>query len=203
MMLNFNDWSINEQQKAKEIAGKSALGVVKIDPHAYWTLITIIACENYSDNKQGMADTAQSIYNRYNVKGQAYGKTITDVILAKNQYQPVTIGKSKGAAWDSIKSKNEAISVYAKTKGVDTEKATVAITNAISAQKDKTLAANAKTHVGSRTEFLATRPSSKSAASPIERTPSEKNNSFFWSYAGKTQYYDEKILSATKKPNTV
>jgi hypothetical protein len=27
-----------------------------IDNSEYWTLITIMACENYSDQKQGMAD---------------------------------------------------------------------------------------------------------------------------------------------------
>lgn len=185
-------------------AGKAENYIPKpTNPDAYWTLITIIACENYADNKQGMADTAQSIYNRYNVQGQPYGKTIKEVILAKNQYQPVTIGKSKGAAWDSINSKDKAISVYMTTKGLDKEKATVAINNAIAAQKDSKMIANAKSHVGSRTEFLASAPSSKSAVGVVERSPAGTNNSFFWSYAGKTHYYDEKILAATAQPDTV
>ena len=175
----------------------------KVDPQSYWTLITIIACENFSDNKQGMADTAQSIYNRFNVKGQPYGKTIHEIILASGQYQPVTTGKAKGAAWGSINTKDKAIAVYMKTKGLDKEKATSAIEAAISAQKDPTLIKNAQKFVGSRTEFLATKPTSKSAASPVERTPSDTNNAFFWNYAGKTHYYDEKLLAATAKPDTV
>jgi hypothetical protein len=150
-----------------------------------------------------MADTAQSIYNRFNVKGQKYGKTIPEIILASGQYQPVTTGKANGASWESINTKDKAIMVYMKTKGRDKEQATLAIEGAIAAQKDPTLIKNAQKFIGSRTEFLATKPTSKSAVSPVERTPEGKNNSFFWNYAGKTHYYDEELLAATAKPDTV
>jgi len=169
----------------------------------YWTLITIIACENYATEKQGMSDTAQSIYNRFNVPGKPYGKTIKEIILSKNQYEPVTKGKAKGAKWDTIQSMKDAINVYAKTKGVDIKKATEAIVTATQAQKDLTLSSNAGRHVQSRTEFLANSPSGGGAAKPVERPAKEKHNSFFWNYAGKKNFYAKNDLAPKAKPQSV
>lgn len=168
----------------------------------YWTLITIIACENYPKEKQGMSDTAQSIYNRYNVPGQPYGKTIKDIILSSGQYSPVSKGKSKGAKWGNIQSIENAIEVYRITKGVTKEEAKKAIDNAVLAQKDVTFGLNAGKHVQSRTEFLANPPSG-GAAKPVERVDKSKNNSFFWKYSGKKNFYDKKDFSAKSKPKSV
>jgi hypothetical protein len=169
----------------------------------YWTLITIMACENFSDQIQGMADVAQSIYNRYYVKGKPYGKSISEIILAKGQYEPVSKGLKKGADWKNITSKQKAISVYMKSKGVDINSATKAINNAISAQSSKSYVNNAKSHVKTRTEFLASSPKSSSAASPVERTDRSKHNSFFWNYAGKKEYYAKRDFSAKPIPSEV
>jgi hypothetical protein len=186
---------------------KAAKAKAKANPNFskedYWTLITIIACENYSTEKQGMSDTAQSIYNRFNVPGKPYGKTIKEIILSKNQYEPVTRGKAKGAKWDNIQSMKDAINVYSKTKGVDVKKATEAIVTATQAQKDSTLSSNAGRHVQSRTEFLASPPSSGGAVKPVERPAKEKHNSFFWNYAGKKNFYAKKDLSPKSKPQSV
>lgn len=175
----------------------------KINKKDYWTLITIMACENFLDQKQGMADVAQSIYNRYHVEGKPYGKTISEIILAKSQYEPVTKGLKKGADWKNINDKNKSISVYMKTMGVDIKTATKAIESAISAQSNKTYRENAKSHVKTRTEFLASPPSSSSAVSPVERPDKSKNNSFFWNYAGKNKYYAKKDFSAKPIPSEV
>ena len=169
----------------------------------YWTLIAIIACESYTEHPQGMADVAQSIYNRFNLPDKLYGKSIADIIVSAGQYEPVTNGKAKGANWNSVNSKELAIQVYMKTKGLDRKLAVAAIDAAIKAQKDLTYIANAKKHVGSRTEFLATAPSSKGAKEPVERSPSDRHNTFFWNYAGRTNYYDTKLLAATPKPDSV
>ena len=174
-----------------------------IDPLEYWTLITIIACENFPDNKQGMSDTAQSIYNRLAVPKQPYGKTIKEIILAKGQYQPVSVGTKKGADWKNINSKEKSISAYMKTKGVDKTAATTAINNAIQAQKDSKLAKEAGKHVQSRTEFLASKPQSGGAVSPVERTSPKTNNAFFWNYAGKTNFYAKKDTAPKDKPDSV
>lgn len=188
----------------KPTTGSAAASLPRTtDPHDYWTLITIMACENYTDYPQGMADVAQSIYNRFNTKGQPYGKSIAEVILKEGQYKPVEEGLGKGAKWDSIKSKESAIQVYMKTKSVDRKSAEAAINVAIDAQKNSTMISNAKTHVGSRTEFLASTPTSSNAKGAIERKPSDKHNTFFWNYAGKANYYDVKQLSATPKPDSV
>lgn len=175
----------------------------KINKKDYWTLITIIACENYTDNPQGMADVAQSIYNRYHVEGKPYGKTISEIILTKGQYAPVSEGTKKGADWKNITDKSKAISVYMKTKGVDSPTATKAIDKAVLAQSGKTYISQAKNHVKTRTEFLASSPTSSSAVSSVERSTKEKNNSFFWNYAGKNHYYDKKDFSPKSIPAEV
>ena len=175
----------------------------KINKKDYWTLITIIACENYTDQTQGMADVAQSIYNRYHVSGKPYGKTISEIILAKGQYEPVSKGTKKGADWKNITDKAKAISVYSKTKGVDVKNATKAIEAAVYAQSGKDHIDKAKTHVKTRTEFLASSPTSSSAASPVERVVIGKNNSFFWNYAGKKNYYAKNDFTAKPIPPEV
>ena len=174
-----------------------------IDNSEYWTLITIMACENYSDQKQGMADTAQSIYNRLAVPKKPYGKTIKEIILYKGQYEPVSSGKKRGANWDSINSKDKAIVVYMKTRNVDRDKATLAINNSILAQKDVKLSSEAGKYIQSRTEFLADKPKSSGAAKPVERQSNKSNNAFFWNYSGKTHFYSKNDLTPKSKPENV
>jgi hypothetical protein len=186
--------------KAGEELKRKMANVAKKD---YWTLITIIACENFSDQPQGMADVAQSIYNRYHVSGKPYGKTVTEIILSKNQYEPVTKGLKAGADWKNIVSKSKAIEVYSKTKGVDLKTATKAIDTAIKAQSTITYIDSAKAHVKTRTEFLASSPTADSAVGPTERTDKSKNNSFFWNYAGKNNYYAKNDFNARPAPTEV
>lgn len=194
-------------EKPAKIAIKAAKKKAAANPNFsksdYWTLIAIIACENYTTEKQAMSDTAQSIYNRYNVPGKPYGKTIREIILSKNQYVPVTKGKAKGAKWDNIQTMKDAIEVYSKTKGFDIKKSTEAIVSAVQAQKDLTLASNAGRHVQSRTEFLENPPTSKTAVKPVERLAKEKNNTFFWNYAGKKNFYAKNDLIPKPKPQSV
>lgn len=174
----------------------------------YWTLITIMACENYMTKdykgaKQAMADVAQAIYNRYNTPGQPYGKTIKDIVLASGQFQPVRDGLAKGAKWRDINSKEDAIAVYMKTKGRTQEQAESQISDAVEAQGSSSLRSNASKHVGSRTEFLAGKPSSKGAVGIIERKPAGFNNCFYWRYAGKKLLYNKDNRSATAIPDSV
>lgn len=208
------DWSLVTDKKViadlknqyqTNLTKKEIVNVVpkNIDSQDYWTLITVIATENFSDNLQGMADVAQSIYNRFNIPNKAYGKSITQVILSKNQYEPVTIGLSNGAAWKYIKSKKTAISVYAKTKGVTREEATKVIDNAISAQKNPTMIKEAKKWVQTRTEFLSEPPTSKDSVGMVQRNPKEKNNTFFWNYQGKSHFWEGKKFVATQMPDSV
>lgn len=224
-LSSFSEWSLNEGDPLKKVnltaaqdatatkytnqgAPKMALefsGGDKLHPNFknkdYWTLITVMACENFMDNSQGMADTAQSIYNRVNTPGQPYGKTVRDVVLSKNQYEPVTIGKKKGAKWDTINSRAQAEEVYRITKGFTADQAKKAIETAVQAQMNTTLGDAAGKWVGSRTEFLASKPTSTKAVGAKER--STKDNAFFWNYAGKSEYYDKGKKTATSKPDTV
>jgi len=174
----------------------------------YWTLITIMAGETYESryyekNKQSMADVAQAIYNRYNIPDQPYGKTIKEIILAAGQFQPVTDGIAKGADWKNIKNREDAIKVYMTTKGRERDIAEKQIDDAIEAQASSLLRSEASKHVGSRTEFLATSPTSKYAVGKVEREPKNRNNCFYWRYAGKTHFYNKDITTATAVPDSV
>ncbi len=224
-LSSFSEWSLNEGDPLKKVnltAAQDATATKYTNPGApkialdlsdedklhpnfknkdYWTLITVMACENFMDNSQGMADTAQSIYNRVNTPGQPYGKTVRDVVLSKNQYEPVTIGKKKGAKWDTINSRAQAEEVYRITKGFTADQAKKAIETAVQAQMNTTLGDAAGKWVGSRTEFLASKPTSTKAVGAKER--STKDNAFFWNYAGKSEYYDKGKKTATSKPDTV
>jgi hypothetical protein len=227
-LQNFKSWALMEangdptKTKIDIKAGQDATATKYTDPGApqralnipdedklhpnfknkdYWTLIAVMAAENFPENSQGMADTAQSIYNRLNTPGQPYGKTIKDVIISKNQYEPVTIGKSKGAKWGEINSRAQAEEVYRITKGFTADQAKAAIETAVQAQKGKTFGTEASKWVGSRTEFLASKPKSGSAVGAKER--STKDNAFFWNYAGKSELYSKGVTAATPKPDTV
>ena len=174
----------------------------------YWTLIAVIAGETYEsryyeNNKQSMADVAQSIYNRYNTPGQPYGKTIKEIVLAAGQFQPVQDGIAKGADWKNIKSREDAIEVYKITKGREKEIAEKQIDDAIEAQGSSLLRSEARKHVGSRTEFLAAFPTSTLAVGMVERDPINRNNCFYWRYAGKTHFYNKDLTSATAVPDSV
>jgi hypothetical protein len=181
---------------------------VNRDNPDYWTLIAIIACETFETKdhtgaKQAMADVAQAIYNRYNTPSQPYGKTIREIILAPGQFQPVKNGLATGANWRNIKNKEDAIQVYIKTRGRKPVEAKTQIQDAVKAQGSALLRSNASQHVGSRTEFLAAPPKSTSAVGMVERDPVGFNNCFYWRYAGKTQFHDKGVTSATSMPASV
>jgi hypothetical protein len=186
----------------------SAEGEIKIDDSKvkvdftddaisnYWTLVAVSAAESFEDNKQGMADVAQSIYNRLNANG-VYGGTIKKIILGEKQYQPVFKNKND---WKNIKSEETAIIALKNSKKVSQKTAKEWINNAVDALKDPILKSNAANFVGSRTEFLAAPPKDPDARGAIERAPKNRNNVFFWNYKGKDIYYSKKRLLATNPP---
>ena len=167
---------------------KPAASVVAGDAADYWSLIAIIAAENFIDNVQGMADVAQSIYNRFNVKNKPYGSTIKAIVSSGGQYEPVSKNQND---WNSITSKDTAITAYQNSKNVSRAVAEKAINNAITAQRAPNLRQNAANFIGSRTEFLASTPTSKLAVGIVEREPKNINNVFYWRYAGKNYYLNE------------
>lgn len=164
----------------------------------YWKLVTICAGENYLDNPQGMADVAQSIYNRLN--SGVYQKSLTDVIMAKGQYEPT---KRTYNDWLAIDSKETAINAFIKTKNVTNDVATKYIDTSISAINNTVLTTEAARFVGSRTEFLLSNPTDLNAVSAISREPKATNNTFFWNYNGKTFYYNNNNLAATNQPSII
>jgi hypothetical protein len=164
----------------------------------YWSLIAIAAGENFTTNPQGMADVAQSIYNR--LSAGAYGKSIKSIIVARNQYEPTFKNLED---WYAIKDKDTAIRAYQNAKRVSLREATAAIEISEKAINNPTYKAAAKSFIGSRTEFLASTPESKNAVGIVERKPSNLNNSFYWNYNGKTQFYNKKNFIAQNPPSNL
>ena len=159
----------------------------------FWSLVAISAAENYTGNPQGVADVAQSIYNR--LGAQDYGNSVKKIVVASGQYEPTFKNR---AQWLAIKDKSTAVKAYQTSKGVTESKALEAINNSYNAIQNVSLMESAKNFVGSRTEFLAEPPSSKGAIGVVQRNPSRNNNAFYWQYAGKTKFYNPK--NKTAKP---
>jgi len=148
----------------------------------YWALVAICSLEAGPD--QARADVAQSIYNRLATPGKAYGKSLKEIIVATNpiQYEPI---KNNVSDWKAIKDKATAITAAKKYFNWTTTEATNAIEATQKAISSPANQAAAKTFVGTRTEFLASKPSSSKAQGVVERSPAADNNAFYWEYAGK------------------
>lgn len=164
----------------------------------FWSLVAISAAENFINNFQGMADVAQSIYNRLSAK--VYGKSIKSIVVAPGQYEPTFRNPND---WRAIKDKETAITAYKNSRGISLEVATQTINNCVSALTSPLLKQNAKIFVGSRTEFLSAPPTSKDAVGVVVREPKNKNNAFFWNYSGKTLFYNKKIFTAQNPPSNL
>jgi hypothetical protein len=116
----------------------------------YWSLVAICALENRTD--QGRCDVAQSIYNR--LKSGVYrGSTIKELIVSKNQYQPVNNAIKEFKAIDS---KETAIKAVMMSKKWNKDKAKNAIEETQKALKNKDLLTNSKSFIGGRTDFYST-----------------------------------------------
>jgi murein DD-endopeptidase MepM/ murein hydrolase activator NlpD len=146
----------------------------------YWALVAICTLEAGPD--QARADVAQSIYNRLATPNKPYGKSLKEIIVAKGQYEPTF--KNTGD-WKAIKDKTTAITAVKNSKGWDATTAKSAIEATQKAISSPANQAAAKTFVGTRTEFLAAKPSSSKAQGVVERSPAADNNAFYWQYAGK------------------
>ncbi len=149
-----------------------------------WSLLSICALE--AGNSQARCDVAQSIYNRLATPKKPYGSTIKEIITAKNQYEPTFKNRND---WYNIKDEKTAITAIMNAKFVSKVKAKQMLSDTKSALTNATLVNNSKIFIGSRTEFLAYKPTSNNAIGVVERKPSTVNNSFYWGYAGKALYY--------------
>ena len=152
----------------------------------FWTLVAISAAEG--GYPQGIADVAQSIYNRLGAK--TYGSSIKSIITGLNQYEPT---KNNSQQWKAITNKESAIIAYQGWHNNTRAQAQTAIDLAYEAIRDQTLMQNAATFVGSRTEFLAYQPDVTDSPIPVgmvKRVSRSLTNVFFWKYSGKSKFYN-------------
>jgi hypothetical protein len=202
-----SDSSPTSQSQRQNTPTTPLAPVAKGSDADFWSLVAICAAESFILlDPQGAADVAQSIYNRLNVG--AYGKSIKEIIVSPDQYEPVFKNKND---WAKIKDRNTAIVAYQNSKKVSLADATLAIDTSYKAITNPILKNNAKQFVGSRTEFLANMPKSKEAVGPVERPkilnskgkPVDTSNVFFWNYSGKDKLYNENRLAALPPPSNL
>lgn len=161
----------------------------------WWTLVAICYAENYSGNSQGYADVAQSIYNRK--RAGYYGGSIVRNILGAGQYEPVFNNKADWAKIEDIDTATIAVRNSLKGRGssIGGEKVKSDLNKCAEVLQNSQYKQNAVKFVGTRTEFLASSPTSTQAIGTVERIPYNRNNSFFWRYKGKTELYDKNAVA--------
>ena len=161
----------------------------------WWTLVAICYAENYSGNSQGYADVAQSIYNRK--RAGYYGGSIVRNILGAGQYEPVFNNKADWAKIEDIDTATIAVRNSLKGKGsnIGGEKVKSDLNKCAEGLQNSQYKQSAVEFVGTRTEFLASSPTSTQAIGTVERIPYSRNNSFFWRYKGKTELYDKNAVA--------
>lgn len=161
----------------------------------WWTLVAICYAENYSGNSQGYADVAQSIYNRK--RAGYYGGSIVRNILGAGQYEPVFHNKADWAKIEDIDTATIAVRNSLKGRGssIGGEKVKSDLTKCAEGLQNSQYKQSAVEFVGTRTEFLASSPTSTQAIGIVERIPYSRNNSFFWRYKGKTELYDKNAVA--------
>ena len=204
--LSTSNIDSNPTDKPEEEANKSDIieetpqpPVLENSNTDFWTLVAISAAENYADNPQGMADVAQSIYNRLSARF-GYGNSIKQIVTGKNQYEP-TFGNPND--WKNIQDYYTAVVAYQNSRKVSFDAATKVINTSFKALTTKTYQDQAKIFVGSRTEFLAQNPTSNEAVGVVVRPPDKRNNNFFWRYDGKNIFYDKGITTAQLPPKNL
>lgn len=111
----------------------------------FWLLAVAAMFEN--SHPQGAADVAQAIYNRLSLPG--WGKTIKDLILAPDQFQPV---RDYGgvAEWSQIKDESSA-KAFIKKHGKSEEQ----LDRVVEALRDPAKQSSAASFVGARDNFRA------------------------------------------------
>jgi hypothetical protein len=158
------------------------------------TLATIAALE--SGSAQGQADVAQSVYNRLGDTGQLYGKSITEILTRKGQYQVAFTdprssrgpGTEVAKEFKNILGENEAakaIMYYYSKRGmsISEERAREMYRGSAKAISDARLRENSARHVGGRTEFLARGLGGTGSVS----RGGGSDNDFFAQYGSRTQ----------------
>lgn len=156
----------------------------------FWTLVAVASREDA--DSQGQADVAQSIYNRL-ASGAYTGKTIRELILARNQYQPTwdypngpKIGPGiPNPEWTAIKDAESA----AAASGFDVNTIKKVASNILNPNLQK----NARDFIQGRTDFKA----QNQGVTGISR--SNRGNVFGWHY----NYRKNKIASVPNFGATV
>jgi hypothetical protein len=191
---------LKKQLELKVIEGKAKEGAtlspedgdfsVSGGTEDFWTLVAVASREDA--DPQGSADVAQTIYNRL-ASGAYTGKTIKQLITARNQYQPTwdyPNGPTQGSGnpnpeWLAIRDAESAAAAAGMEVG--------AIKKVAANILNPTLQKNARDFIQGRTDFKA----QGQGVTGISR--SARGNVFGWHY----NYKENKIASVPNFGATV
>ena len=161
----------------------------------YWSLVAICALEN--STPIGRCDVAQSIYNR--LLSKKYSKsTIKELIVDKNQYEPVSRAKNEFLA---IKNKETAITAYQKSKKVSNSVARKNIEETNTSLNDKNLIKNSKSFIGGRTDFYSSTIKDRIPSNGRKGLVERENQVFGWFVGSGAITYGETNPSSANKPD--
>lgn len=168
-----------------------------------WTLLAICFAESGA-SVQGMADVAQSIYNRYSLSvsfarlfTNGYTPSLTSVIVARGQYEPTFKAPEKWAAITDLETAIEALQAW-RGPTYDRRNAERGLKKAFDSLKNPNNQASARNFVGLRTDFLGGAP--KSASFAVERSPIKDNNNFHVRNDNSKKGYIEQNLNNPSGP---
>lgn len=144
----------------------------------FWTLLAICWAESGGDN-QGMADVAQSIYNRYYLANKygGYRKSIAANVSTGRAYEPTFKNQ---ADWQRITNEATAVAALQVAKPTYSQQTLQqGLQKALTSVRNAEFRAAAALHVGGRPDFLAGAPSqSVGGSNQVERQPFRTNNNF-------------------------
>lgn len=148
-----------------------------LDAPDYWALCSISVLEAGFGVPQDQTDVAVSVINRFNAG--IFGGTVSDVIYAPKQYQPMFPAKQR------IQNEEDAVDYIAWYRGVSTDFAQKEVDTCAATFADSELWADSVAHVGGRTDFKGlSQVKNRVAKEDPMRTP--KSNYFHISPATQT-----------------
>ncbi|MBW4465047.1 MAG: cell wall hydrolase [Pegethrix bostrychoides GSE-TBD4-15B] len=146
-----DDWASEGKPPASAPSVVSSNGVpanaTKISNEELYQLAAISNLE--ATTKMGRVDVAQSIFNRVNSGN--YGDSVTDVIFAEGQYEPMF-----GHDRSEITDRASAAKFLAQNRGMSEEEALTRLDETVGMFGESSIMKNAADHVGGRTEFKGT-----------------------------------------------
>jgi len=127
-------------------------GGVKLNEADAYRLAALAIME--APTRMGRLDVAQAVFNRINapkVGAASYGSSVTAVVFASGQFEPYF-----GVSASEIKNRSDAVSILKRKRGMSSAQANQLLNQFFADVADPAKMAQARKHVGGRTDFKGT-----------------------------------------------